>query len=186
MLKLVVSSSVHRPPSGDTPAESSADDDRFDKAFVRYVRYVAAIARAVLGDVPEVEDVVQETFLKALTNWERCREDRKAWLGTIARNTALSRLRAIGVRATAADAVAGSMPGEVQPVEKDVGTHRLQEAFGHLEDYEAQLLKLRYGHDLTNREIGKHVKRSASSVSTRAKAALKLLKKVLTSKGGNS
>src|SRR5256885_1917782 len=66
-----------------------------ETAFRAYAAYVAAIATRLLGRDDEVQDVVQETFLSALTGMERLREPDavKGWLATVTVRIASRRLR---------------------------------------------------------------------------------------------
>ena len=63
------------------------------------------IARGILRDDGEAEDVVQETFIKAFTNVGDLRDEAKmpAWLGKIAVNLARDRLRQMARRAKVFD-----------------------------------------------------------------------------------
>ncbi len=60
------------------------------------------IARGILRDHTEAEDIVQETFIKAFTNAEGLKDESKigAWLGKISVNLARDRLRQLARRRT--------------------------------------------------------------------------------------
>src|SRR5687767_901894 len=60
--------------------------------------FVRAMAKSVLGRDAAVEDAVQETWLVALRQGPRDRGSLRAWLGTVARNVALSMRRATSRR----------------------------------------------------------------------------------------
>jgi len=66
-----------------------------ETAFRRYAGYVAAIATRLLGRDDEVQDVVQEVFLAALSGLARLREPEaiKGWLATLTVRTATRQLR---------------------------------------------------------------------------------------------
>lgn len=85
-----------------TPAERGAisaalagDDEAFEKLIRIYSRRVYVVAYAMVQDVAEAEDIVQETFLKAHRMGRGMRDPDKfpAWLLTVARNAARDRLR---------------------------------------------------------------------------------------------
>ncbi len=63
--------------------------------FDRYYAYVRRILSRILGQDPEVADVVQEVFLAAINSIDRLRdpESLKTWVGQIAVNRARKRLR---------------------------------------------------------------------------------------------
>jgi RNA polymerase sigma-70 factor (ECF subfamily) len=66
-----------------------------DEAFRRYASYVAAVATRLLGRDDEVNDVVQDVFVAALTGLGTLREPAavKAWLATLTVRTAGRKLR---------------------------------------------------------------------------------------------
>ena len=55
--------------------------------------WVRAVARSLLGDEHTTEDTVQDTWLAALESGPRDRSKLGAWLGSVVRNKARSRLR---------------------------------------------------------------------------------------------
>jgi RNA polymerase sigma-70 factor, ECF subfamily len=71
------------------------DADAFAALVRRHDRYLYRVARSVLRDEVEAEDVVQQTFLKAFTKLVKFRGDAnlRTWLTRIAMNDAIRRLR---------------------------------------------------------------------------------------------
>jgi RNA polymerase sigma-70 factor (ECF subfamily) len=67
-------------------------------------RRLYRIARGILRNDSEAEDVVQETYLRAFTHLEDFRGDSSlaTWLARIAMNEALGRLRRFRLQASAA------------------------------------------------------------------------------------
>src|SRR5690606_23435810 len=82
--------------SDETLARRLRDGAReaLDQLVGRYLRRVHAVAASFLSEPADVEDVAQETFLRALGGIERYDPDRPfaPWLYQIARNTARNRL----------------------------------------------------------------------------------------------
>jgi RNA polymerase sigma-70 factor (ECF subfamily) len=76
-------------------AMATEGSDGLDAVFRRYSRYVAAVAFRLLGRDDEVDDVVQEVFLAALSGLGRLREPEavKGWLATVTVRTVARRLR---------------------------------------------------------------------------------------------
>lgn len=72
-----------------------APQSELEGVFRAYSGYVATIAVRILGRDDEVDDVVQDVFLAALSGLKTIRspESTKSWLGTIAVRTASYRLR---------------------------------------------------------------------------------------------
>jgi RNA polymerase sigma-70 factor, ECF subfamily len=72
------------------------DDHAFRTIMQKYNRRIYRIARGILGNDSEAEDVVQETYIRAFTHLDSFRGDSSlsTWLARIAMNEALGRLRA--------------------------------------------------------------------------------------------
>jgi RNA polymerase sigma-70 factor, ECF subfamily len=87
--------------NSDTSHRSdTADGDGFDRAVAKYHERIRLFVYRLLGWREEVEDVVQDIFLAALSGWSRCRDKENAelWLKRIAVNKCRSRLRREMVR----------------------------------------------------------------------------------------
>jgi RNA polymerase sigma-70 factor (ECF subfamily) len=69
--------------------------------FQRFAPYVAKIGLSILGRESDVDDLVQDVFLAALSQRQQLRDPRaiKGWLATVAVRTARRRLRMRRVRA---------------------------------------------------------------------------------------
>ncbi|MDQ6870086.1 MAG: RNA polymerase sigma factor [Pseudomonadota bacterium] len=85
-------------PSGDAELVRRAltrDDRAFRTIMERYNRRLYRIARGILRNNSEAEDVVQEAYVKAFTNLGGFRGDSSlaTWLARITMNEALGRLR---------------------------------------------------------------------------------------------
>jgi RNA polymerase sigma-70 factor (ECF subfamily) len=101
--------SVHPSPRLDRLSEQAAVDpdselvaqvqtgglDGFEELISRHSRRVYRTLLAILGNVPEAEDAMQDTFLKAFQHIGKFQGRSKfsTWLAKIASNTAMQRLR---------------------------------------------------------------------------------------------
>ena len=67
------------------------DEAALEILFTRYLGEIYRYARRFVGDADAASDVAQETFVKACHNLSSFHQNRnfKAWLFTIAKNTAL-------------------------------------------------------------------------------------------------
>ena len=76
-------------------AALAGDDEAFETVIRTYSRRVYVVAYAIVQDVSEAEDIVQDTFLKAHRQRRSLRDPEKfpAWLLTVTRNAARDRLR---------------------------------------------------------------------------------------------
>ena len=72
------------------------DTNRLEELVTKYERALFRAALAILGDVPEAEDAVQDTFLRYLEKRPEFRDEghEKAWLLKVTANGCKSRLRA--------------------------------------------------------------------------------------------
>lgn len=74
---------------------TSGDRESFESVALPHLPAVARVARALTHDVSDAEDLVQETFLRALRHWDTFQRgsDCKRWLATICRNTYFAQRR---------------------------------------------------------------------------------------------
>jgi RNA polymerase sigma-70 factor, ECF subfamily len=93
------------------------DAEAFALLFHQYNRRLYRVARAMLCDDAEAEDVVQETYVRALTGVERFRGEAglSTWLTRIAINEALGRRRRHwpSIASAGSEAVIGEPDGVV-------------------------------------------------------------------------
>jgi RNA polymerase sigma-70 factor (ECF subfamily) len=139
-------------------AALAGDDEAFETVIRTYSRRVYVIAYAILQDLPEAEDIVQDTFLKAHHQRGKLREPEKfpAWLMTVARNGARDRLRrrrpqadpeTMGMLADPAAATPGSA------LEREEHQRHLRRALATLPEEHRTALTLRYLEGLDYRAI---------------------------------
>jgi RNA polymerase sigma-70 factor, ECF subfamily len=93
----------HLPDRPDAVLDSVSEQDRnrtFIATVYQYSAVLHRVARSVTRDVSEAEDVVQETFLRALRHRNKLAElrDARTWLIRITWNLALDRKRRAKVR----------------------------------------------------------------------------------------
>ena len=79
----------------ETEPPRSAVPGRYDAAFKDLAARLSAVARRVLGDATEAEDVVQEAFLRLASDpvLDRPADEITAWLQRVTLNLAFNRLR---------------------------------------------------------------------------------------------
>ncbi|SEH68024.1 sigma-70 family RNA polymerase sigma factor [Paracoccus alkenifer] len=83
-----------------------------------YIPALRAYSRALCRSVPDAEDLVQETLLRAIENVHRYQQgtNMRAWLFTIMRNRFLTNCRkSARERTGAAECVSGSIKAAVKP-----------------------------------------------------------------------
>ena len=122
-----------------------------------------------VGDAALAEDLTASTFERAWAGRERYRDEGKfsAWLMTIARNVATDHFRTSRSHLpleAAAEREAGPTPLSVIETKEEV--LRLQYLLGRLPDHHRELIALKYGAELNNREIARVTGMSESNVGT--------------------
>ena len=114
--------------------------DRLETLVTKYESTLFRAALAILGDVPEAEDAVQDTFLRYLEKGPEFRDEghERAWLLKVTANGCKSRLRAPWRRRTAPllDAYPAAAPEEGTLLEAMQALPARDRAVLHLYYYE--------------------------------------------------
>jgi RNA polymerase sigma-70 factor (ECF subfamily) len=151
-----------------------ANPERLIHQIYRYVSYR-------VGDGPEAEDITSETFERALRyreSYDSSRGDPAAWLIGIAQRCIAGASRPLVVDPDAAEkATAGRMDEEVQQ------RLTLKAALATLSDRDQELLALRYGADLTAKQIAAVLELKVNAVEVGLHRALGRLREILESEG---
>jgi RNA polymerase sigma-70 factor (ECF subfamily) len=158
--------------------------------YARHGRMVYGVAVAILGPVPEAEEVTQDVFLRA---WDKAEsyQPQKArvvtWLARIARNRAIDVLRQTGARNArvldTGDALellpdtGGTDPGD----SAEIGRQRavIRAAVAKLPAEQRRALTLAFLHGLTHREVAERLGEPLGTVKTRIRDAMHRLRDVL-------
>ena len=148
------------------------------EAVYRYVRFRVATREVA-------EDLTSEVFMKALRSlarYDRARSAPRTWLLRIARNAVTDHLRALRRRGSlhvsldrVPDLVSKS-PTQEERVIQEERVQRLLNATATLREADQEILSLRYGAGLGNREIASAMEISSNAVAVRLHRALKRLK----------
>lgn len=132
-------------------------------------RYLLKIAR----DVSEADDVLQETFLRALSNLGTLQgmslPKQRAWLYTTARRCLIDRRRKERRECLAE----GMEEGETSD---DLTLPIVAEALGSLPEHLSAIVAMRYFSGMDSTAIGKALGIPAATVRTRLRAAITKLK----------
>ncbi len=165
-------------------AVARKDEKAFLALYDRYAGRVYALTLHILEDPMLAEEVTQDTFTKF---WARARlyqSDRGAfgvWLLTIARRTALDRLRLEGRRPTLSD---GHDPDatwrELPDRSRDPEEARWRDLFFAVRDLPAaqqRVVELAYYQGMSQSEIAAELGWPLGTVKTRMRAALQALRR---------
>lgn len=159
------------------------DQQAFLIIYDRYSARVHALTLYILGEPMLAEEVTQDTFIKF---WSRARmyvSERGSflvWLLTIARRTALDRLRLEGRRPLLSD---GRDPETVWPSLQDKSQNpdearwrSLYFAVQALPDDQRQVINLAYYQGMSQSEMAEELGWPLGTVKTRMRAALEALR----------
>ncbi len=177
---------VARIASGDTAALSELYD--------RYAAMLHALARRVLSDASDAEEVVQEVFLqvwKQAVRYDTSRSSVSTWLVLITRSRAIDRLRSRQVVDRTLGAVKQENRGKhtspegLQSVWMEQRGRRLREEMQTLPPEQRQVLEQAFFQGMTQSEISKATDIPLGTVKTRTLLAMKKLRKALQEEIGD-
>jgi RNA polymerase sigma-70 factor (sigma-E family) len=156
-------------------APRGAQDDGFDEAFDGLFASARAVARRLVGDGGEADDVAAEALARAFARWPKVRDldYRDAWVMRVAANVALDTLRRAR-RTAPADA-----RHESDPQDDAVTRLALAEALRRLPRRQRDVVVLRYLADLSEAEVAESLGVSAGTVKQHAHRALDALRRAL-------
>jgi RNA polymerase sigma-70 factor (ECF subfamily) len=153
----------------------------WDEVYAAELPRVYNFFRYRFGNVPEVEDLTSRTFQKAWVARHRYRRDLAGfatWLMSIARNVAIDHYRAHRSLASIDDASHVPAPGGTPEDEVIRGSEadRLASLLSGLPARERELVALKYGAGMTNRDIAGTTGLSESNVGTILHRAVQTLR----------
>ena len=156
------------------------DRDAFARLYSLTRDGVYALALSLLHDAHEAQDIAQDTFVKV---WEsapayRPQGSPMAWLLTVTRNLARTRLRQggrqVGLDEEAWNAIPAAAP-DVSPEDRQL----LQEALARLSPEERQIVLLHAAAGLKHRETAQLLELPLSTVLSKYHRGLKKLKALM-------
>lgn len=156
---------------------------RFEDIYDEHVWRVYGFFAYRLKSRPDAEDLTQQTFERALRAWERFDPERAAtgtWLIAIARNLLIDHFRRDrSAQQRPFDTEAETSPGVVY-IDPDLGLDPdLAQALGALDDREREVIALRFGADLTGRDIAEELGISVANAQQILSRSLRRLRRML-------
>jgi RNA polymerase sigma-70 factor (ECF subfamily) len=149
----------------------SRDEIDWDEVYAEQLPRVLNFFRYRCGNAADAEDLTSITFEKAWRGRDRYRRDKGAfstWLFTIARNAAVDHYRArapvVPMDEASLVAAATATPEEQSAGRSDAA--RLAVLLQTLSDRDRDLIALKYGAEMTNRDIARTTGLSESNVGT--------------------
>lgn len=164
-----------------------AEQSRFERVVLRHLDAAHNLARYLTGNAGDADDVVQETFLRALRHFRGfAGDDARGWLLTIVRNVSYDFLRKNRrERFVSIDDVpevsALTVESPSSAVEQQLDWARVEEAMQSLPVEFREIIVLREIEGLSYAEIGEITGIAAGTVMSRLSRARKRLKTMLTS-----
>jgi RNA polymerase sigma factor (sigma-70 family) len=148
---------------------TSAEDINWDSVVNNELPRLYNYFRYRLGDESIAEELTSTVLEKAWTKRHRYRKDRAAfstWLFAIAQNEVIAYLRKRRkiLPISVAEEVAGETTESIAEQAQDLG--QLSRLLANLPERERELVSLKFGADLNNREISAVTRLSESNVGT--------------------
>jgi RNA polymerase sigma-70 factor (ECF subfamily) len=147
------------------------DEVDWDQVYAEQMPRVLNFFRYRCASLAEAEDLTSITFEKAWRGRERYRRDKGAfstWLFTIARNAAVDHYRArapvVPLDEASAVAAPAATPEDESASRSDAA--RLAALLPTLSDRDRELIALKYGAEMSNRDIARATGLSESNVGT--------------------
>lgn len=173
-----------QPSDGQLIERWQTGDERAASLLV--ARHAAAVSRyvATLGERSEVEEVVQDTFVRAFGSLDGFRGDSalRTWLFTIARNLVRDRARMRKARRDAVPIEETHAVTEHDALDRAVAEEteeRLREAVGRLSPMQREVFTLRVTEGLSYREIAAVVGSTEGAARVHYHHAMRTIKELL-------
>ncbi|XWX03719.1 sigma-70 family RNA polymerase sigma factor [Aggregatilineales bacterium SYSU G02658] len=161
---------------------AQGDERALEALYDAYASRVYGLALRVMGDESLAQEVTQDVFLKVWQRphtWNPERGQFSSWLLTVARYTAVDRLRAEALRSGRSvpllDEFDAPTDADPDPAEHD----RLRALLRRLPDEQRQVIELAYFRGLTHSELAAALNLPLGTVKTRLRAGLQKLRALL-------
>jgi RNA polymerase sigma-70 factor (ECF subfamily) len=145
------------------------DQPAFRVLARRHAPAIVRLARRILGNAADAEDVAQEAMLRVWTHAPRWQPLAafKTWLTRVVVNLCLDRKRrAPWVELEAAGEIADSAPVASELAETDERERLLQRAIAELPDRQRTAIVLTYSEGMSNAQVANILDTSVSAVET--------------------
>lgn len=135
--------------------------DAFDKIYKEYHGLIFYVISRKVNDREVIKELVQDTFLKMWNNIESYRQNKnfRAWLTTIATNTALDYLRSLKVHYKLDDEAVGQLDSNLAINEFYI------DAKSVLSEIEYDIVVLIVVYNLKRREVAEILERPISTIT---------------------
>lgn len=167
-----------------TDREAGAEEAEWERVYREQARRVYNFFRYRVGDDAVAEDLTADTFERAWKHRHRYRNDAarfSAWLFSIARNLSIDHHRRRHWRRRLAIQTAESMESDIERSAEEGAVNtwdleKLKKLLHGLPDREIDLVALKFGAGMTNREMAKLLDLTESNVGTLLYRVIKKLR----------
>ena len=166
-----------------TANQSISARETFAELYEEYMPKVFRYIQYKVNAVQVTEDLTSTVFEKALTNFSKFSSDKASfstWIFSIARNTVIDHYRVRGRRQNVSlEETADISSGDLSPEEELVRKgelKKLQVCLSGLTQEEQEIIRLKFGAELNNRQIAKTLGLSESNVGTKLYRAVRKLR----------
>ncbi|HEY7232306.1 MAG TPA: RNA polymerase sigma factor [Pseudolabrys sp.] len=145
------------------------DERAFQQLARRHLPAMLGLARRMLGNAAEAEDVAQEALMRVWTHAPRWRPLAlfRTWLSRVVINLCLDRKRrAPWVDLEAAGEIADPSPGASEKAETDERERMVAAAIDRLPPRQRNAIMLTYSEGMSNAEVAEILDTSVSAVET--------------------
>ena len=159
------------------------EGDALEQLYGRYRRELLLYLLSLCGDRTRAEDLLQETFLKALLSLPEGHPNVRAWLYAVGRNLWISSLRRQKREAPEEAATPSVYDDPAAGLIADERRRALFRALARLEERRREILELQYFSGLSQREIAAILRMTPENVRVLASRARKELRRILEEDG---
>ncbi|MEE9583404.1 MAG: sigma-70 family RNA polymerase sigma factor [Dehalococcoidales bacterium] len=163
--------------------EAVSAEETFAELYEEYMPKVFRYIQYRVNNMQLTEDLTSTTFEKALVSFSKYSSDRakfSTWIFSIARNVVIDHYRLKGRRMTlpleeASEVASRNLPPEEELLKREE-LERLQICLTGLSEEEQEIIRLKFGAELNNRQIAKMLGLSESNIGTRLYRAVRKLR----------
>ena len=159
--------------NSNTPKVASDTAERFASLYQELMPKVFKYMTYKVGDIQTAEDLTSQVFEKALNKFKSHNSEKGSfatWVFSIARNTVIDHYRMTGNVIKFQLGVINSPPGETESPEDNLiraeEFEALRSFISRLSQHEQEIISLKFGAKMSNRQIAKTTGMSESNVGT--------------------
>ena len=163
--------------------ETASTRETFAELYEEFMPKVFRYIQYRVNSKQLTEDLTSTVFEKALTNFSKYSSDKASfstWVFAIARNTVIDHYRAQGRKQTISlEKVVDILSSDSSPeeeLERKEELRKLWEGLSGLSREEQEIISLKFGSEMNNRQIAKMLGLSESNVGTKLYRAVRKLR----------